>query len=358
MNQARTFFGLLIMIFLAVPILFGIIWAVGFTQAFVSEKTLAQLPGEIIAEVPGLLEGMMQAARDERSDMDYDTRTWLNAMSAAGTAPKQLMRETGLDGWLEHELAGSLAELGRIMNGRSSTRSVWLDMRPLKAAFAHPAMTAWLTRVLENLPACSEGESEAWARALSREEGSGPLPPCRPAATPSGDAPAVAAAIRERIARDIPDRLNILENARFPRRNFNVARTVDSFAYLLFLIPALFIFLGALVGGRGWPGFLRWSGAATMVGGGLVLALSSLARGLVPWAMRVGPMDYRYSSHWMHWHEAFAEHAGSLAQMVSRHFISPVMAVAGGVCIVGLLLFAFSFTFTRPAVAAPKAPAA
>jgi hypothetical protein len=27
--------------------------------------------------------------------------------------------------------------------------------------------------------------------------------------------------------------------------------------------------------------------------------------------------------------------------------MSPVIAVAGGVCIVGLLLFAFSFTFTR-----------
>ena len=134
MKQARTFFGLLIMIFLAVPILFGIIWAVGFTQAFVSEKTLATLPGEVIAEVPGLLEGMMQAARDEGSDMDYDTRAWLNAMAAAGTAPKQLMRETGLDNWLERELRGSLAEIGRIMNGRSSARSVWLDMRPLKAA--------------------------------------------------------------------------------------------------------------------------------------------------------------------------------------------------------------------------------
>lgn len=358
MKQARTFFGLLIMIFLAVPILFGIIWAVGFTQAFVAEKTLATLPGEVIAEVPGLLEGMMQAARDERSDMDYDTRAWLNAMSAAGTAPKQLMGETGLDDWLERELTGSLAELGRIMNGRSSARSLWLDMRPLKAALAHPAMTAWLARVLENLPACSEGESEAWARALAREPGFESLPPCRPAAAAPGDTAAVAAAIRERIGRDIPDRVNMLENARFPRRNFNVARTVDSFAYLLFLIPALFIFLGAGIGGRGWPGFFRWSGVATLTGGGLVLALSSLAKGIVPWAMRVGPLDARYSPHWMHWHEAFAEHAGSLAQVVSRHFISPVVTVAGGVCIVGLLLFAFSFTFTRSEAAGPQAPAA
>ncbi len=344
MNQARTFFGLLIMIFIAVPVLVGIIWAVGITQAFVSEKTFTELPGEIIAEVPELLDGMMLAARDEDSDMDYDTRAWLNAVAASGTTPKQLLRETGLDDWLEKELSGSLASLGRIMNGKSAERSVWLEMKPLKAAFSHPAMESWLARVLENLPPCSAGESEAWARALADESSFGSLPPCRPGEVQAGT---VAAFIRDRAGREIPDRVNIMENARFPRENFNIARTIDSFAYLLFLIPALFILLGALVGARSKSHFFRWSGAATMAGGGLVLALSSLARDALPWAMRVGPLDYRYSSHWVHWHEAFADHAGSLAQLVTRHFMSPVIAVAGGVCIVGLLLFAFSFTFAR-----------
>ncbi len=344
MNQARTFFGLLIMIFIAVPVLFGIIWAVGITQAFVSEETLTELPGEIIAEIPELLDGMMLAARDEDSDMDYDTRAWLNAMAAAGTTPKQLLRETGLDDWLEKELSGSLASLGRIMNGKSAERSVWLDMKPLKAAFSHPAMESWLQRMLENLPPCSAGETEAWARALASEGSYGSIPPCRPGEVQAGT---VAAFIRDRAGRDIPDRVNIMENTRFPRENFNMARTIDSFAYLLFLIPALFILLGALVGARSKSHFFRWSGAATMAGGGLVLALSSLARDAIPWAMRVGPLDYRYSSHWVHWHEAFADHAGSLAQLVSRHFMSPVITLAGAVCIVGLLLFAFSFTFTR-----------
>ena len=136
MKQTRTIFGLLIMILFAVPILFGVIWAVGFTQAVVSQKTLSQLPGEIIAEIPELLDGMMLAARDENSDMDYDTRTWLNAMAGAGTAPKDVMKETGLSDWLQKELTGSLATIGDILNGRSAARDVWLDMRPLKAASA------------------------------------------------------------------------------------------------------------------------------------------------------------------------------------------------------------------------------
>ncbi len=344
MNHAKTFFGLLIMILIAVPVLFAIIWAVGLTQAFTSEKTFAELPGEIIAEVPGLLEGMMAAARDDDSGMDYDTRAWLNAMAAAETSPRRMLEETGISDWLQDELSGSLAEMGRILNGRSDARSVWLDLRPLKESWRSPAMENWLTRVLANLPACSAAESEAWARALAGGSGGEALPPCRPSAA---EAPAVAALIRGRADRDIPDRVNLLEDARFPHRNFNLARTVDSFAYLLFLIPALFIALGAWVGGRGWAGFLRWSGAATLAGGALVLALSSLIKGFVPWAISTGSADFRYSAHWLSWHEAFADHAGALADVVSRHFMSPVTAVAGGVCVAGLLLFAFSFTLVR-----------
>jgi len=280
--------------------------------------------------------------------MDYDTRTWLNAMAAAGATPRQLLDQTGLNAWLETELRGSLAETGRILNGRSRASSVWLDLRPLKQAFGHPAVEAWLAGVLENLPRCSAAETEAWTRALAAGAEVESLPPCRPE---TAEAATLAALIRDRAGRDIPDRVNLLENARFPRRNFNLARTVDSFAYLLFLIPALFIALGAWVGGRGWPGFLRWSGAATLAGGGLVLALSSLVKGVVPWALSTGPADFSYSSHWLSWHEAFADHAGALAEVVSRHFLSPVTAVAGGVCVVGLLLFAFSFTFKRTAAA-------
>jgi hypothetical protein len=353
MNQTRTILGLLIMIFFAVPILFGVIWAVGFTQAVVSQKTLSQLPGEIIAEIPELVDGMVLAARDENSDMDYDTRTWLNAVAGAGTTPKEVLRESGLDDWLEKELTGSLRSMGDILNGRSDARSVWLDMRPLKAAFGHPAMERWLSEVLDKLPVCSSGQTQAWERIVRNPSPYDSLPPCRPEGATGA---AAAALIRDRVTRDIPDRVNIMGNARFPRGRFNIARTIISFTYLLFLIPALFILLGALVAARSRSGFFRWSGAATMAGGGLVLALSSLVKGVIPWAMRVGPINY--SSSWTQWQEAFSDHVGGLALVVSRHFISPVITVAGAVCVVGLLLFAFSYTFSQEAPAKLQPPQA
>jgi hypothetical protein len=327
-----------------VPILFGVIWAVGLSQAAVSQKTLTELPGEIIAEIPELLDGMLLAARDENSDMDYDTRTWLNAIAGASSTPREVLRETGLNDWLKKELSGSLRTIGDILNGRSAARKVWLDMRPLKAAFRHPAMERWLSQVLEKLPACSSAQTQVWERIYLSASPYDSLPPCKPE---SATGIAAAAVIRDRITRDIPDQVNIMENANFPRGRFNIAKTITSFTYLLFLIPAVFILLGALVAARSKSHFFRWSGAATMAGGGLVLAMSSLIKGVIPWAMRVGPGNY--SSSWTHWHDAFSDHVGGLALVVSRHFISPVITVAGAVCVVGLLLFAFSFTFTREA---------
>lgn len=342
MKQTRIVFGLLIMILFAVPILFGVIWAVGITQAVVSQKTLSQLPGEVIAEIPELLDGMMLAARDENSDMDYETRTWLNAMAGAGTAPRDVMKETGLSDWLQKELTASLSTIGDILNGRSDARDVWLDMGSLKSALAHPAMENWMAQVLERLPDCTAGQSAAWERVLRGDGPGDALPACRPAAV---QGIAAAAVIRERVGRDIPDRVNLMENANFPHGRFNLAKTVISFTYLLFLIPAAFIVLGALVGGGSKSLFFRWSGAAILAGGGLVLALSSLVKGVFPWAMRAGPA---YSSpHWSPWQEILADHAGGLALVVSRHFMTPVITVAGAVCVIGLLLFAFSFTFTR-----------
>jgi len=351
MNQTRTILGLLIMIFLAIPVLFGIIWAVGLTQAVVSQKTLTEFPGKIIAEVPNLLDGMLLVAQDENSSLDYDSRTWLKAMAGASPPPRELLEETGLNNWLEKELSGSLRTLGDILNGKTAARDIWLDMRPLKSIFSHPIMERWLSQVMENLPACSSSQAQDWERIMLNESPYDSLPPCRPDAAQKI---AAVSFIRSHITREIPDQVNLMENAHFPHNKFDVAKTVRSFTYLLFLIPAVLIAFGALVAARSKSHFFRWSGAATMIGSGLVLAMSSLVKGVIPWAMRIGPVNY--SSSWTHWQDIFSDHMGGLAMVISRHFMSPVIAVGGTVCVVGLLLFAFSFTFNRETEAKTQPP--
>ena len=351
MNQTRTILGLLIMIFFAIPILFGIIWAVGLTQAAVSSKMLSELPREIIAEIPDLVDEVLLAAKDENSQLDPDTRTWLMAVAGVATTPKELLKETGLNDWLEKELSESLRTVGDILNGKTEARNVWLNLRPLKQALNHPAMERYIAQVLEKLPVCSSEQVKTWERIIQDQDHYDALPPCRPATTLSINA---AASIRSSFTQDIPDEINFFKNSHFPYHKINIAKTVMSFTYLLFLIPATFIFLGAIIAARCKSNFFRWSGAVTMIGGGLALALATLVKQIIPWSLRFNPGQY--SSHWLHWNDVIADHLGGIVLVFTRHLVAPVIAVAGAVCVVGLLLFAFSFTFNKEPEAKVQAP--
>ncbi len=342
MNQTRAIIGLLIMIFFAIPALFGIIWAVGLTQAVVSEKMLSELPQEVIAEIPNLVDGVLLAAKDENIEMHPDGRAWLQAAAGVAQSPKDLLKETGLNDWLEKELSDSLRAVGDILNGRTEARNVQLDLRPLKQALNHPAMERYLMQVVENLPVCTAAQLEIWEQKIKDPENYDALPPCRPETSVSIDA---AASIRNNIIRDIPDQVNFFKNSGLPYRRVNIAKTVMSFTYLLFLIPAFLIIMGALVAARSKSHFFRWSGATTLIGGGLALGLATLVKQIVPWSTGFHPG--RYSSHWLHWNNVIGDHMEGIALIFTRHLVAPVIAVAGVVCVVGLLLFAFSFTFSR-----------
>jgi hypothetical protein len=351
MNQTRTVIGLLIMIFFAIPILFGIIWAVGLTQAVVSSKMLSELPREIIAEIPDLVDGVLLAAKDENIRLDPDTRTWLTAVAGVATTPKELLTEIGLNDWLEKELSESLRTVGDILNGKTEARNVWLNLRPLKQALNHPAMGLYITQIMERLPVCSPEQAKTWERIIQDQDQYDSLPPCRPETAQITNA---AATIRSSLTRDIPDEVNFFKNSHFPFRRINIAKTVMSFTYLLFLIPALFIFLGAIIAARCKSHFFRWSGAVTMIGGGLALGLATMVKQIIPLSTRFNPGQF--SSHWLHWNDVIGNHMGGIVLVFTRHLLAPVIAVAGAVCVVGLLLFAFSFTFNREPEAKVQTP--
>ncbi len=354
MNQTRTILGLLIMIFFAIPALFGIIWAVGLTQAVVSQKMLSELPQEIIAEIPNLVDGVLLAAKDENIDMHPEGRIWLQAAAKVAQSPRELLEETGLNDWLQKELSETLSTVSDILNGKTEARNVWLDLRPLKQALNHPAMERYLMQLVENLPVCTSEQIRSWEQKIQDHGNYNDLPPCRPEASTSIDA---VASIRNNFTREIPDQVNIFENNHFPYRKFNIAKTVMSFTYLLFLIPAFLIIMGALVASRSKSLFFRWSGGVTLIGGGLALGLATLVKQIIPWSTNFHPG--RYSPHWLEWNDVVGDHMQGIALIFTRHLVAPVITVAGAVCVVGLLLFAFSFTFSRepePQMQAPQQP--
>jgi hypothetical protein len=312
---------------------------------------LSELPREVIAEIPDLVDGVLLAAKDEKIEMHPDARIWLKAVAGVATTPKEILKETGLNDWLEKELSGSLRTVGDILNGKTEARNVWLDLRPLKQALNHPAMERYLRQIMENLPVCTSEQVEVWKQKIQDPGHGDDLPPCRPDAAVSVEA---VAAIRSNFTRDIPDEVNFFKNSHFPYHRINIAKTVMSFTYLLFLIPALFILIGALVAAHCKSHFFRWSGAVTLIGGGLALGLATLVKQIIPWSTRFNPGSY--SAHWLHWRDLVGDHLGGIGLIFTRHLVSPVITVAGAVCVVGLLLFAFSFTFNREPEANAQAP--
>ena len=74
MNIFRKIIGLLMIIFLGLPLIFGIIWAVGLTKAAVSPEFVTEFPQKIIAEIPIILDEVFEEAQEKNMISNPNTR--------------------------------------------------------------------------------------------------------------------------------------------------------------------------------------------------------------------------------------------------------------------------------------------
>ncbi|MFC2155861.1 hypothetical protein ACFLRB_05175 [Acidobacteriota bacterium] len=342
MNSVRKIIGVLIMLFFALPILFGIIWAVGMTKAVVSPEFLSDMPRELIAEVPQFVDDMLEAMQEEDFTTNENARAWLKAISEAGTTPKELMEEIGLLDWLQNELSASLQDVGDILRGEMEPKQITLNMRPLKQALQHKEIDRYIMNLLKKFPPCDLDQVGSWQGSDWDDDMFDSLPACQP------DPLIVSEALdewRDDIGYDIPDEVDLFEGVRFLPRGFSTARTVVSLTYLLFLIPAAFIAFGALIGASSKQGFLQWAGLTTIIGGLIPLGMAIFAKKIVPFALHWAPYDYSHDVS-IQFQEMVIDKVGGLTTVLFDQLFSPVIAVAGTVCIVGIILYALSFAVT------------
>lgn len=352
MNALRKVFGLLIILFIGLPILFGVIWAVGLTRAAVSPEFLSDLPQEIIAEVPILVDEIFEEARDSDVITNENTRAWFEAAERVGTSPRELMKRIGLLDWFENELAQMLANVGEILRGEKRARTLIFDLRPLKNALTHEELDRYLLELLATFPACDEDDYERWQDAMRRGDDWLELPACQPDME-------VAKQILEynhrQILRDIPDEVEIFKNVR--TLPFGISRTVEWMSYGLFLFPAMFIFLGAILAATSSGSFFRWFGLSVLLGSLVPLGTALLARFAVPFAFNFAP--YSYSDSWsMEFQDLILDKTVWVRDIIFDRLFTPVVEVAGVVCVIGLLMFVFSLIMRpqpRPA-ASPQIP--
>ena len=334
MNVFRKIVGLLLIAFIGLPLLFGIIWAVGFTKAAVSPEFVVDLPQEIFAEIPEMFDDVFEEALDEDVIADPNTRAWFEAAAKVDTSPSELMERIGLLDWMDHELTDLLEDIRGILKGTRRARTLTMDLQPLKDALNHEEFYLYLGEVLDNLPPCDEAELREWERSVWSGADWFSRPACRPDQDIYG---AIIEDIREEIVSEIPDDVFLLENVRsFP---FGISRVVAWLSYSLFFIPALVIFLAALVAATSPASFFRWSGISVFLGGLIALLFSLLTRQAARWAVFFHP----YSDSWStDLQNLVIEKTEWIQLAVIDHLFSPVAVVAGVVCVVGFLLFVVS----------------
>jgi hypothetical protein len=346
----RKILGALVIILIGLPILFGMIWTVGLVKATVSAEFMSELPRKIIAELPDRMDEIFRAAQNEDNIADPDTRAWFRAAAESGFSPKELMAKTGLLDWMQGGLTDTLRQIGAMLRGEQPVRELSLDLRPLKKALLDPEMDRFLEATLERLPVCDERGLAAWQELAAGGGVRRRLPACRPGEIVVSD---VLLQVRTRAVARIDDEVPVFENVG-PRVFFRsgIARPVAAMSYALFLLPALFIFLGALVAASSPAGFLRWSGFSVLAGSLPVLVFAWLIKRFSLWAIAGGP--------WA-WHSRWSSELGDLVLVKLRwiplrivdQLFSPVIYVAAVVAVVGVVLVALSYSVHHRAPA-PK----
>jgi len=355
MDVTRKIIGAILIAFFGLPLLFGITWAVGLIRATLSPEFMTDLPRKIIAELPRTADDFFQAALDERSISDVNTRIWFQAAAKTGISPRDLLERTGLQAWLGGELSESLRQVGMVLRGERRAAPIAIDVRPLKAALLHPEFDRFLEATLANLPACDDAGRRAWAGLDGRSLDLRDLPACRPEGTAARD---ILLAARTRALRGMKDQVEIFEGvSRLPRLPFGFSRTITFLSYFLFLLPAAFIFLGAAIADSSPRGFLRWSGGSILAGGIPALVLALAAKSAALWALRDG--GWWWGRHGNSELGAYMlERMRSIPESVVGQLLSPVVAAAAVICVVGIVLLALAATARGKTPKAPARPAA
>ena len=354
MKQLRTFIAVLVIVFIALPVLFGMTWAVGLTQAVISPDFISEMPKEIIAETRSIVDELVRLGKTDDRSLDPESRAWLKAMASLEKTPSQILDESGVTQWLETELDGSLKQISAILRGDAPAAPVQLNMVPLKQALLSPAMNGWVQGVLSNLPECDENGNAEWRRFMESSYARDHLPPCRPDVAITEE---VVRFTLNRAVEDIPDQVEMMNDIEIRPQGMDLARTMSSVTFIMFLIPAIFILLASLLAAGSKSTFFRWAGITTMIGGGLALLSAMAARNVVSWGSWFPHLDF--GSRYTPVEVMLVDRLGGLWSVVGSHLITPVIEVAGGVCVVGLILFALSYAFhTGPQSQAPSRPAA
>lgn len=351
MKALGKFFGFWLCL-IGLLVLIPAIIAVGTVRTAISAEYLSDIPREVIKQLPSLADETFKAAQEPGAMTDPNSKMWVDALAKAKLKPSELLKKLGIDDWLKNQLDVVLKGIGDLMRGKGKATDIVLDNRPLKKALTGEAFRSYLQSVLVNLPACDPLAVQDWQNAINAGDSKKPLKACNPG-------PQAVTMIVSRVSTsmsELPDQKVIVKKEDFPP-TYGVNKFASSLIWLVFLLPFVLIAFGAVMGGTGGRGILRWMGVPLLFGGAIPLfgawAMKSVALGWI----KLDPSYWKVGAQTPYWTEKADKiviaKATALIERAATPLFSSTFTVALIVTLVGLGFIIISFFAGSGESAAP-----
>jgi hypothetical protein len=341
MKIIRKLIGLFIILFIVLPLMFGIIWTVGITKAAVSPDMVQKVPQMIISEVPDIIENSIE--RFKLNDINNkDSRRIIKAIKESGVSVDEFFDKSGLSKWLNTELSDSFYKIGEILKGNLSPEIIYLNMKPLKEALTADWTMNYIKRVFENLPVCNDEEMNEWENIIRGSDLKSDFPVCRYL-----DSNSVSSLIKRNIKndmRDIPDKVEIFNPGDDFPIGLNISRLTISLSYILFLFPFLLLFLGSFIADSTKTGFLRWSGYSTLASGIIPLTTGYLLKDII----KITNNFFNVSVIKNGFDRIFYEDISFLTSKILDYLFTPVIKLSAVIVLIGVVIIGFSYILEKP----------
>ncbi len=347
----KKIFAAFIIIFIAMPILFALIWVSGLQRAIISDEFLHDFPQEIREQLPKLIDNSQNIALIHSNQ---ETKIWLQALDKSGSSLREFLKETGITKWFGDEALGIFQQLEEWMKEErpQENRDIIIKLDPLKAALTSDKFEQKLTDIMNNLPACNNEEQKEWEFIVNNYKGNediNNLPNCKPP-----DVKNAVKIITENIKQKLkymPPQLHLFSttglniNGVRIKDGLNKKKMIDKFIILSFLVPCFFLALGALIGSKGKASFLRWFAMPLITCGIVAIACSSAIKNIF-----LMSIDFPYmfgNGQEFPLSEELAAQLYNITEMGLNIFLKSVNNISSIIAIIGLVIFAISYTFNN-----------
>ncbi len=348
MLAARKISAILVVIFFALPLIFGIITGVGLIKGVLSERFLVEVPQEVVEMIPSSIDELYVELKKidlNMLSMRENQRVWLKAILDTDVSPKILFEKSGLNKWIEGEFKTTFEKLREILRNERDYSNVMLNTKGLKKSLVNDEFVKYVRKVIEKLPVCKDEYFKEWNDSNFNINSIYSLPSCRPENINISNEN--IRLFLSKLANQIPDNVRLFVKEDVLPFNNKIFQLLGSLSYLLFLLPLIFVLISAWLGTTSKRGFFLWTGSVISVGGILTLGFSEFILNLSSILDFGNRISLELTDIPENISDLLVRKTEVLSESIIHSLFKSVSSVSLAVIIIGLVIISLTFLFSK-----------